>query len=170
MSSSSKASAKHKDKGPKKEELIKANAELSLDVEKLSAENQRLKAILSAVIDKFVENSKIKGVVVPPEVDNPDLSEIPVESMVDVTERLTAESHKSSTLEFRMEELETRVTHLNMELAKMVRLRIGLENGLDDMMDSCHTVDAFQAHTRDLLTDISKSAVIGGMIGLQVEK
>lgn len=133
---STSKSSSQKVKGPSKEELKKANEELFREVEMLNGENQVLKATISAVIEKLIENAKIKGVDVPEEIDNPNVCEIPTESIVYLTEEMTAEEPKSHTMEGRIEELETRITHLNMELAKLLRTRINLENGLDDLIES----------------------------------
>lgn len=154
--SSSQKHEKHdRPKGPSKEELKKLNVELSKELETLTAENQVLKATVSAVIDKLIENAKIKGVDVPDEIYNPNVSEIPTESIVDLTEQVTAEPLKSNTMEGRVEELETRITHLNMELAKLLRTRINVENGLDDVIETDNLETAI-VKARELKMEISK--------------
>ena len=159
-SSSSKSSQRKekekKDTGPTKDELIEANTELSAEVEELSTENQVLKATISSVIDKLIENAKIKGVKIPQVLDQPNVAEIPADVLVNFAEKLTAESRKSDTMEFRVEELETRITHLNFELAKLLRSRVNVENGLDELINDCTSFDETQKKARDLWRDIRK--------------
>lgn len=157
---SSKASQrgrdKHKEKGPTKDELVQANAELCREVEILNEENQKLKSIVSAVIDKLIENAKIKGVKPPRQVENPDVTTIPLDSLVNFTDKMTAESRKNDTMEYRVEELETRVTHLNMELAKLLRTRVNVESGLDELLNDCDSVEKMKLKTQDLIREMSK--------------
>ncbi|KAL3873443.1 hypothetical protein ACJMK2_036559 [Sinanodonta woodiana] len=157
---SSRASAtknsSNKHHGPKKEELLKNIADLQQSVENLSEENQELKATVQALIDKFIENGKIKGVRIPKEIINPDVSEIPRDSLVNLAEMLTAESHKSNTMEGRVEELETRITHLNMELAKLLHTRLALENGLEELCE-CSTLNGARAKAKQLIYEAKGS-------------
>lgn len=162
---SSKASSqknkehKQKEKGPSKDELIQANSELCREVESLNEENQLLKSTVTAVIDKLIENAKIKGIKIPKEIENPDVTEIPAESLVMLTEKMTAESHKSNTMEYRVEELETRITHLNTELAKLLRTRVNVENGLDEILNDCDNIDDIKIKAKDLIRDIRGSSL-----------
>jgi len=156
-SRSSSQKGKVKDKGPSKQEISQVNEELSLEVEQLTAENQLLKSILGIVIDKLVENARIKGVNVPVEVENAHVTEIPLDSLVAFTEHLTAEPPKTNSMEFRVEELETRVTHLNTELAKLLRTRLYVENGLGEILDDQdYNVEKIKLKARDLLRELSK--------------
>ena len=152
---STSKSNSHKPKGPSKEELKKANEELYKEVEKLNGENQILKSTVTAIIDKLIENSKVKGIDIPEEIYTANVCEIPSNSLVDLTEQLTAEEPKSHTVEGRIEELETRITHLNMELAKLLRTRINLENGLDELIESPN-LDTAKLKAKELITEISK--------------
>ena len=154
-SSSHKHEKHDKPKGPTKEELKKVNAELYREIEVLTAENQVLKATVSAVIDKLIENAKIKGVDIAKEIYNPNVSEIPTESIVDLTEKTTAEQPRSHTMEGRVEELETRITHLNMELAKLLRTRINIENGLDELIEK-DDLSAAKVKAKELKMEISE--------------
>ena len=155
---SSKASSSHskKEKGPTKDELIKANTELSQEVETLGEQNQHLKGLITSVIDKLTENAKIKGVKVPSVIMNPNVVEIQAESLVTLTEQVTAESHKSNSLEFRVEELETRITHLNMELAKLLQTRMTIENGLDEIVNNTENIEDIKTKANELNREISK--------------
>ncbi|WAR19253.1 hypothetical protein MAR_001091 [Mya arenaria] len=152
--SSSQKREKHKEKGPTRDELIDANTELSAEVEALNTENQLLKSTITAFIDKLIENAKIKGVRVPHSLDNPNVAEIPADTLVTLTEKLTAESRKSDTVEFRVEELETRITHLNTELAKLLRTRVNVENGLDELLKDCKSADEMKKKAQDLMRDV----------------
>ena len=155
-SRSSSQKTKEKDKGPTKEELMHANTELSREVENLTTENQLLKSTIGAVIDKLIENAKIKGVKVSRDVENPNVSEVSADSLVSLTEKLTAEKRKSDTMEFRVEELETRITHLNTELAKLLRTRVNVENGLDELLTNCQTFEESKRKATDILRDVRK--------------
>ena len=152
---STSKSNSHKPKGPSKEELKKANEDLYKDVEKLNGENQILKSTITSLIDKLIENSKVKGVDIPEELYTADVCEIPSNTLVDLTEQLTAEEPKSHTVEGRIEELETRITHLNMELAKLLRTRLNVENGLDDLLESSNFETA-KLKAKELIVEISK--------------
>ncbi|XP_060570587.1 uncharacterized protein LOC132728898 [Ruditapes philippinarum] len=161
---------KQKDKGPSKEELIKANAELCREVESLNEENQLLKSTITSVIDKLIENAKIKGIKIPREIENPDVTEIPSECLVALTEKMTAESHKSNTMEYRVEELETRITHLNTELAKLLRTRVNVENGLDEILNDCDNVDEIKVKARELIRDIKGNSLFTFLDSLPYEQ
>lgn len=158
---SSKASSqknkehRQKDKGPSKDELLQANSDLCREVEALNEENQLLKNTVTAVIDKLIENAKIKGIKIPRDIENPNVTEIPADSLVSLTEKMTAESHKSNTVEYRVEELETRITHLNTELAKLLRTRVNVENGLDEMLNDCDNVEDIKVKAKELIREIS---------------
>lgn len=163
--SSRSSSQKSKDKvkeGPSREEISRANEKLSTEIEDLTSENQLLKSIVGAVVDKLVENAKIKGISIPAEIDNPHVTEIPVDSLVAFTEKLTGEAPKSNTMEFRVEELETRITHLNTELAKLLRTRVYVENGLDEIVNDEDNMEKVRLKARDLLREISKFFYVQG--------
>ncbi|KAL4237322.1 hypothetical protein ACF0H5_002040 [Mactra antiquata] len=160
---------KEKDKGPTREELTEANAELCREVEELNEENQKLKFTVSAVIDKLIENAKIKGVKPPKQVENPDVTSIPLDSLINFTEKVTAESRKSDTMEYRVEELETRITHLNMELAKLLRTRVHVENGLDYLLNDCDSLDEMKSKAQDLIRDMKGNGLFTFLESLPLE-
>ncbi|XP_053399450.1 uncharacterized protein LOC128557027 [Mercenaria mercenaria] len=169
--SSSQKSKEHKqrNKGPSKEEIIKANTELCREVESLNEENQLLKSTVTAVIDKLIENAKIKGIKVSKVIENPNVTEIPAESLVALTEKMTAESRKSDTMEYRVEELETRITHLNTELAKLLRTRVNVENGLDEILNDCDNVDEIKVKTKELIREIKGNSLFTFLDSLPFE-
>ncbi|KAH3853379.1 hypothetical protein DPMN_095901 [Dreissena polymorpha] len=168
-SSSQKTKEKPVDKGPTKEELIQANTELSREVENLTTENQLLKSTIGAVIDKLIENAKIKGVKVSRDVENPNVSEVSADSLVSLTEKLTAEKRKSDTMEFRVEELETRITHLNTELAKLIRTRVNVENELDELLTNCHTFEESKKKATEILRDVRSTKLFTFLDSLPLE-
>lgn len=161
---------KQKERGPSKDELIKANEDLCREVESLNDENQLLKSTLTAVIDKLIENAKIKGVKVPSEIaENANVTEIPAVSLVSLTDQVTSESYKGNTVAHRVEELETRITHLNSELAKLLRTRVNVENVLDEILNDCESMEEIKLKAQDLIREIKGNSLFTFLESLPVK-
>lgn len=159
-SSSQKGKDKVKDKGPSKDDIMKANEELSVEIAKLTAENQQLKASFGTVLDRLIENAKMRDVTIPHDVENAHLTDIHLDTLGGFIESLTAEAPQGNSMENRVEELETRITHLNGELAKLLRIRMTVENGLDEILNDCDSVEKVKVKARDLLREISKYDIL----------
>ncbi|XP_059162385.1 uncharacterized protein LOC131945793 [Physella acuta] len=102
------------------------HAENSSLKESSSLYHDKLQSIIQHVIDINVDNFK-------PE-EGTDIIDLPLVDITRMITNLTITSGSSlRSYEVRLEELETRVTQLNGELAKLLKLKLKVENGLKDM-------------------------------------
>ncbi|XP_046373056.1 uncharacterized protein LOC124146684 [Haliotis rufescens] len=123
------------------DDLNKETSQLREQVTTLQTENEQIKEKLRTLTLRLVEAGRQSG----NEMDfdaNCDILEIPMIELLAVIAELNrngvkTRSHKSKDFdENRLEELETRVTLLNTELAKLFKLKLKVENGLQDL-DRC---------------------------------
>ncbi|XP_067681620.1 uncharacterized protein [Haliotis asinina] len=126
------------------DDLNKESSQLREQVTTLQTENEEMKEKLRILTLRLVEAGKQRG----NEMDfdtNCDILEIPLLELLAVIAELNRNgvktgSHKLKDFdENRLEELETRVTLLNTELAKLFKLKLKIENGLQSM-DRCQDV------------------------------
>ena len=124
------------------DEINAQNAELRDSVAYYRA---KLHAVVAHVIDCNVDNYKpAKG------IDLVDVPESDVMSMItSITHHPGSMAH---TYETRIEELETRVTQLNVELARLLKLKLKVENGLKDM-EEMYTVEDLRVQGKRLWYD-----------------
>ena len=147
-------------KGKKEEVEDPAIVTLRKITEDLQAQNHELKetttyyrdklhAIVSLIIDCNVDNYKPeKGIA---------LVDVPESDVIGMITGLT--NHPGSMLknyEIRLEELETRVTQLNIELARLIKLKAKMETGLKEM-ESMYTVEELRVQGKRLWYDACKS-------------
>lgn len=120
----------------KKDDLVKQNNDLQKQLNAMTIQNQALREKLTTLTDIVYENAKIKGLE--PSTAVKETMEIPTGRLVSWLDELLMEEDKSSqnTVETRVEELETRTTHLTMEVARMVQLGLQIENGLEEIQDT----------------------------------
>lgn len=175
MSSKSSPTKLNKDQKQKElqssvEDLMKVNAEMTREVEELNKENQVLKLTLTALVEKIAENAKIKSIKIPPEINNANVAKIPMNSLLKLTETLTADTYKSETLEFRVEEMETRITHLNAELAKLIQSRLHIENSLEKIVKDGTNLEDIRAKAVELIREIKCDNLFTFLDSLSQEK
>ncbi|KAH9518369.1 hypothetical protein Btru_016547 [Bulinus truncatus] len=124
------------------EDLREENATLKSS---LSTYSEKLKSITQQVIDVNFDNYKP-----PPDID---LIDIPLSDISTIITNLTiTPGNKLHSYELQLEELETRVTQLNNELAKLIKLKIKLENGLKDM-ERMYAVEDLKVQAKRLWYD-----------------
>jgi SMC interacting uncharacterized protein involved in chromosome segregation len=142
----------------KLEELTSENEELQKTIQRYKEENSQLRDKVEYLATKITEYGKSKGY----ELSDAEKLKLPlnvsVENLNKILDLITNgdKRKKKGPVEVRVEELETRITHLNMELAKMVQLRLTLENGLEDI-EFCETLVDAKTKARFLLYELSKS-------------
>ncbi|XP_046557944.1 uncharacterized protein LOC124267114 [Haliotis rubra] len=126
------------------DDLNKESSQLREQVITLQTENEEMKEKLRILTLRLVEAGKQRG----SEMDfdtNCDILEIPLLELLAVIADLNGNEVKTGSHQLkdfdenRLEELETRVTLLNTELAKLFKLKLKVENGLQNM-DRCQDV------------------------------
>lgn len=145
---------KKDDKVSKQEEkLLIQNTELQSKVETLTTENKQLKDKLQSVSRRIIEEAKNKGFELSEDEKNMTILDVPSDSLLALIHYLVhgkGKHRQRGTADTRLEELETRITHLNMELAKLLRTRLDLENGLEEIQE-CETLAEVQSKAKTLL-------------------
>lgn len=159
-SNSAKTSASLKEQliqKEKLEELTIQNEDLQKTVQKCKEENGALKEKVEYLSKKIVEYGQSKGYQLPVVENSKSPLDLSKENLNQILDFITNgdKRKKKGPVELRVEELETRITHLNMELAKMVQLRLSLENGLEDI-EFCETLVDAKTKARFLLYELSK--------------
>lgn len=142
----------------KLEELTNQNEKLQKTIQTYKEENGQLRDKVEYLSKKIVEYGQSKGYKSMSEVENSKMPlNVSVENLNQILDFITNgdKRKKKGPVELRVEELETRITHLNMELAKMVQLRLSLENGLEDI-EFCETLVDAKTKARFLLYELSK--------------
>lgn len=158
-SSRAKKAASAKKRGNKEEPEDPAFAQLRMLNEDLQKENsslkettahyhQKLQAIIQHVLDINVDNYK-PG-------EGLSLVDIPESDITTLVTNLTiAPSSCVHGFEVRLEELETRLTHMNIELAKLLKLKLKIEKGLKDM-EKMYTVEDLKVNAKRMWYDSCK--------------
>ena len=141
----------------KLEDLTTQNEDLQKTVQKCKEENSALKEKVEYLSNKIVEYGQSKGYKLPLVENSKSPLDLSKENLNQILDFITNgdKRKKKGPVELRVEELETRITHLNMELAKMVQLRLSLENGLEDI-EFCETLVDAKTKARFLLYELSK--------------
>lgn len=93
------------------------------------------------LLNKIIDDAKAKGFDLEKEHQGQPCFDVPIDSVLKLLNNLAykqevVKKRKRGSVESRVEELETRITHLNMEVAKLIQLRLTLEHGLEDIQDS----------------------------------
>lgn len=142
----------------KLEELTNENEELQKTIQRYKEENSQLRDKVEYLSKKIMEYGKSKGYELSTEEKLKLPLNVSVENLNKMLDLITNgdKRKKKGPVELRVEELETRITHLNMELAKMVQLRLSLENGLEDI-EFCEMLVDAKTKARFLLYELSKS-------------
>uniref|UniRef100_A0A2C9LA31 Death domain-containing protein n=1 Tax=Biomphalaria glabrata TaxID=6526 RepID=A0A2C9LA31_BIOGL len=124
------------------EDLREENATLKAS---LSTYQEKLQVITQQIIDVNFDNYKAPQDIA--------LVDIPLADILTIITNLTiTPGNKLHSYELQIEELETRVTQLNSELAKLIKLKLKLENGLKDM-DRMYTVEDLKVQAKRLWYD-----------------
>lgn len=127
------------------EDLREENATLKAS---LSTYQEKLQVITQQIIDVNFDNYKAPQDIA--------LVDIPLADILTIITNLTiTPGNKLHSYELQIEELETRVTQLNSELAKLIKLKLKLENGLKDM-DRMYTVEDLKVQAKRLWYDCCK--------------
>ncbi|KAK3093478.1 hypothetical protein FSP39_016242 [Pinctada imbricata] len=145
-----------KESAAKIEQLTNENEEMVQKIDSLSRENKDLRKNLDSLATTLLEDAQIKGYGFPR--DNISINDLAIEDLLDIVNFLAhrRDKKKNGPVENRIEELETRITHLNMELAKMLKTRLRLESGLEDILES-HNLDTAKTKARFMLYEAEGS-------------
>ncbi len=145
MSRPSSRGAKKGKKGsaktPKKQiaELTEQNNLLTEELNALRAENDTLKVKLDTMIQKMLEGIKKKEFNLK---DGVNAMEIPLDTLIQIIGKLIVKRKlQEMSVEARVEELETRVTQMSMDIAKMTKKTVAYETGLQDILNCYHLDD-----------------------------
>lgn len=141
----------------KQEQILKENVDFKNEIKTLNAKTSELEERLKNITSDVVEHSKSKGYNFSDIDLSLDLKDFPLGKISELLDFLQhgKDPRNKAPLVNRLEELETRVTHLNMELCKMIELRMKMEQGLVDIEHSRNLFDA-QNRARFLLYEASK--------------
>ena len=145
---SSKGSKKGKRgsaKTPKKQiaELTEQNNLLTEEINSLRNENDTIKLKLETLVGKMFEVLQKKEFGIK---ESTNYADIPLDILIQMMGKLiTKKKLQEMSVEARVEELETRVTQMSMEIAKMTKKTMAYENGLQDLL-KCERID--DAHDR----------------------
>ena len=141
-----------KETAAKLEQLTTDNEELESRVENLTKEKRELKKRLDSLATTLVEDAEIKGYEFQKDDTSLSPNELTNDTLLDIINFLAhrRDKKKKGPVENRIEELETRITHLNMELAKMLKVRLKLENGLDDIQN-CGSLEEAKSKARFMM-------------------
>ena len=119
--------------------VTKERDELSKKLDAALKDNAKLKNTLYNINKKVMDITNPTPYFTGSEKDSSEVSEQEVIEMID---RLIL-VEKNESLESRLEELETRITLLNGELGKLLKLKLNLESGLKQL-DSCKDLDTMR--------------------------
>lgn len=125
--------------------VTKERDELSKKLDAALTDNAKLKNSLCNVTKKVMDITNPTPFLTGSEKDPSEVSEQEVIEMID---RLIP-VEKNESLESRIEELETRITLLNGELGKLLKLKLNLEAGLKQL-GSCTDLDTMRQTVRHL--------------------
>lgn len=134
---SSKGSKKGKRgsaKTPKKQiaELTEQNNSLTNELNSMRNENDTLKIKLETMVMKMLEVLPKKAFQIK---ENMNYTEVPLDTLVEMMGKLIVKKKlQEMSVEARIEELETRVTQMSMDIAKMTKKTMAYENGLQDLL------------------------------------
>ena len=143
---SSKGSKKGKRgsaKTPKKQiaELTEQNNILTEELNSLRNENDTLKIKIETIISRILEVLPRKQFGIK---DDTKYSDIPLDTLSVMMEKLIVKKKlQEMSVEARAEELETRVTQMSMDIAKMTKKTIAYENGLQDLLKTKDIDDVY---------------------------
>lgn len=139
----------------KLEDLTNQNEKLQKTIQTYKEENGQLRDKVEYLGKKIVEYGQSKGYKLLEEENSKLPFNVSVENLNKILDFIINgdKRKKKGPVELRVEELETRITHLNMELAKMVQLRLSLENGLEDI-EFCETLVDAKTKARFLLYEL----------------
>ena len=143
---SSKGSKKGKRgsaKTPKKQiaELTEQNTLLTEELNSLRNENDILKIKIETTIGRMLEVLPKKQFGIK---DDTKYSEIPLDTLSTMMDKLIVKKKlQDVSVEARVEELETRVTQMSMDIAKMTKKTIAYENGLHDLLKTKDIDDVY---------------------------
>ncbi|ESO92040.1 hypothetical protein LOTGIDRAFT_233305 [Lottia gigantea] len=141
----------------KEEELTKENQRLKVTIDYMQDENTKLKEKLEKIADRLINN-----------VDKSEynfkvyksLSDISVEEFTAMISDITSKKEKKGEhyLESRIEEVETRLTQMSGEFAKLIQLKMRLENGLEDI-ENCYCIETTRQKARSLKTHSANTQI-----------
>ena len=143
---SSKGSKKGKRgsaKTPKKQiaELTEQNSLLTEELNSLRNENDMLKVKIETTVSRMLEVLPRKQFGIK---DDTKYSEIPLDTLNAMMGKLIVKKKlQEVSVEARVEELETRVTQMSMDIAKMTKKTVAYENGLHDLLKTKDIDDVY---------------------------
>ena len=143
---SSKGSKKGKRgsaKTPKKQiaELTEQNTLLTEELNALQNENDMLKVKIETIISRMLEVLPRKQFGIK---DDTKYTEIPLDTLSAMMGKLIVKKKlQEVSVEARVEELETRVTQMSMDIAKMTKKTVAYENGLHDLLKTKDIDDVY---------------------------
>ncbi|KAK6181549.1 hypothetical protein SNE40_009380 [Patella caerulea] len=139
-------------------EVVKDNSHLKKTIDILKAENLTMKHKLDRVIERLVSYV---------DEDDYDFSscvsylDISLEDMLAMISDITStkdSNRQEHYLETRIEEVETRITQISTEFAKLVQLKLRMENGLNEIK-GCQRIDEIKQIAASLSYDSARTQI-----------
>ncbi|OWF45674.1 uncharacterized protein LOC110456737 [Mizuhopecten yessoensis] len=144
--------------------LTKENEELQGQVEALTTKSKLFQDNWITLTTKLVQDAKTKGFQLGEEDQRKALEELSVDVLLDLINSLAhkqilqKQKANKGSVEARIEELETRITQMNMNLVKLLQAKMNLEAGLD-AIQQCASLDDAKHKARFLLFETKGSEV-----------
>ena len=137
MPGSKKGSAKKKTPKQQIAELTEQNEKLTQELESLRTAHQQMTSKVTDVTNKIIEGIDKKEFNIRDDVNVVDLS---TETLIKMVEKIIViRKHYNGSVECRVEELETRLTQMSMDLAKATKKTLAYEQGMEDL-HTCFTL------------------------------
>lgn len=123
-------------KSPKKviAELTEENTQLKEQLEQLTQQNAFMTGKMIAVTNQIVNSVNKRDFFI---TDQTDLSQLTTDVLLEMINKLVVKKRiQEGSVEARTEELETRVTEMSLDIAKLTKKTFAYETGLDDIINS----------------------------------
>ena len=114
-------------------ELTEQNAQLSEELIALKNKHEELKAKMTCTVCKILEGVNRREFIIK---DGSDPLDIRTDTLLNmVGQMIVKKKINDISVEARVEELETRVTQMSMDIACMTKKTLAYENGLQDLLE-----------------------------------
>lgn len=138
--SAKKGKGKEKKKTPKQiiKELTEQNEQLTIQLDTQSKECAEMKEKIDIVTKKLVQSVDKKEFGISQETN---LSALTADVLLDIIDKLVVKRRiYTVSVEQRVDDVESRLTAISMDLAKMTKKTLALETGLDDIAN-CDSIE-----------------------------
>ena len=119
-------------------ELTEQNAQLTEELIALKNQHQELSNKLSCTVSKILEGVNKREFMIK---DTTNPIDIPTDTLLTMVGKMIVKKRISDmSVEALVEQLETRVTKMSMDIARMTKKTLAYENGLEDLL-TCRSME-----------------------------